>query len=121
MFLRAFGAPSDRNLIDVYLDGGIAYEGLIPGRPDDTIGIGFAYARISPNVAGFDALSGSPLVRDYQAIIEVTYQYAVGPGFSVQPEFQYVFHPGAHGVSNPADGLPIGDAAVFGLRATVQY
>ena len=121
VFARGFAAPSDRNLIDVYVDGGIAYEGLIPGRPEDTVGIGAAYARISPDVARFDALAGGPLVRDYQAVIETTYQYAVRPGFSVQAEFQYVFHPGAHGVADPVTGLPIGDTAVLGLRATVQY
>lgn len=121
VFLRAFAAPSDRNLIDVYADGGIAYEGLISGRPEDTVGVGVAYARVSPDVAHLDALAGGPLVQDYQAIIEATYQYVVLPGFSIQPEFQYVFHPGAHGVANPLDGLPIGDAAVFGLRATVHY
>ena len=120
-FVRVFGAPSDRNLLDVYADGGIAYEGLIPGRPEDTAGVSFAYARISPDVAQFDALAGGPLVRDYQAIIEATYQYLVSPAFSIQPEFQYIFHPGAHGVGNPVDGLPIGDAAVFGLRASIRY
>ena len=43
------------------------------------------------------------------------------PGFTVQPDFQYVFHPGAHGVADPIDGAPIRDAAVFGVRATIHY
>lgn len=122
MFLRASGAPSDRNLIDLYIDGGITYQGLIAGRPDDTIGISGAYARISPAVAFQDRISGAaPLVRDYQGLIEATYQYVVRPGFSLQPDFQYIFHPGAHDVADPIDGLSIRDAAVFGLRATVHY
>ena len=68
-----------------------------------------------------DIAAGTPLVRDYQAVIEATYQYAVLPGFTLQPDFQYIFHPGAHGVADPETGLPIKDAAVFGLRATIVY
>ncbi len=121
-FLRVTGAPSDRNLIDLYLDAGIAYKGLIPGRPDDTFGIAGGYGRISPSVSQGDVANGAaPLVRDFEAVIEVTYQYTVVPGFSLQPDFQYLIHPSAHGVADPANGRPIKDAAVFGLRTTIHY
>ena len=33
VFARVSGAPSDRNLIDLYVDAGIAYKGLIPAAP----------------------------------------------------------------------------------------
>ncbi len=121
-FLRVSGAPADRNLIDFYVDGGFAYKGLIPNRPDDTVGVAAAYGRISPQVSASDiALGNAPLIRDFQATLELTYQYTVIPGFTVQPDFQYVFHPGAHGVPDPVDGNPIRDAAVFGVRATIHY
>jgi porin len=118
VFLRANYLPNDRNLIDFYIDGGVSYKGLIPGRDDDTIGVAGGYGHISSLVSAADA---PPLVRDYQALIEVTYQATVLPGFTLQPDFQYVFHPGAHGVPDPNTGLPTHDAAVFGLRATVHY
>lgn len=122
VFLRASGAPGDRNLLDLYIDGGISYKGLIPGRPDDTVGVSGAYTRVSPNVAFQDQIGGgAPLVRDYSGLIEATYQYVVLPGFTVQPDVQYLFHPGAHGVADPVDGQPIRDAAVFGMRATIHY
>ena len=121
-FLRVSGAPQDRNLIDFYVDGGFAYKGLFPNRPDDTAGVAVAYGRVSPQVSASDiALGNAPLIRDFQAAIELTYQYTVIPGFTVQPDFQYVFHPGAHGVADPNDGNPIRDAAVFGVRATIHY
>ncbi|WP_246725247.1 carbohydrate porin [Beijerinckia sp. L45] len=119
-FLRIAATPSDRNSIDFYVDGGVSYKGLIPGRPDDTAGFSAAYGRSSPNLAQTDALTGA-LVHDYQALIEATYQIAILPGFTIQPDFQYIFHPGAHGVADPATGLPIRDAAIFGLRATAHY
>lgn len=121
VFLRGSYFPGDRNLIDLYLDGGVTYKGLIPKRDTDTAGVSFAYSRISPNVSAADIVDGSPLVRDYQAVIEATYQIAILPGFTVQPDAQYVFHPGAHGVAIPGTNQPIHDAAVFGLRATVHY
>lgn len=121
IFVRAMGAPPGRNLIDAFLDGGIAYQGLLPGRPQDTIGLSAAYAHISPAVTRQDSLSGAfPLIRDYQALIEATYQYVVFNGFTLQPDFQYVFHPGANGVAD-RDGNPLRNAAVFGLRATIVY
>jgi porin len=120
VFLRVAGTPSDRNPIDFYVDGGIAYRGLIPGRPDDTVGIAVAYGRSSPNLAQSDLRTGA-LVHNYGAALEATYQFTVVPGFTVQPDVQYLVHPGAHGVADPGDGLPIRDAAVFGLRATARY
>ena len=121
VFLRANYLPDDRNLINFYLDGGVSYKGLLPGRPDDTVGVSGAYGHISSYVSAADQLVGGPLVRDFQATIEATYQYVVLPGFSLQPDFQYIFHPGAHGVADPVDGQPIRDAAIFGLRATIHY
>ena len=122
VFARVAAAPSDRNLIDVYADGGIAYKGLLKGRPDDTVGVSVAYGKISPAVRAGDFATGAqPLIRDYQALVELTYQYAVIPGVTLQPDFQYIFHPGAHGVADPRDGEPTRDAAVFGLRFSVHY
>jgi porin len=127
VFLRVAGSPGDRNLIDFYVDGGIAYKGLIPGRPDDTFGISAAYARISDSVRGLDRdtifFTGAPQpVRNAEALIEVTYQAQVVPGWTVQPDFQYVFHPGG-GVVNPFDpnGARIKNAAIFGARTTIRY
>jgi porin len=41
-FVRAGGAPNDRNLINFYADGGLVYKGLTPDRPNDKIGIAAA-------------------------------------------------------------------------------
>ena len=51
LFGRVVGAPSDRNLIDFYADGGITFSGMIPRRPDDSLAIGVAYTGISDQSA----------------------------------------------------------------------
>ena len=66
---------------------------------------------------------GGPLpVRSSEALIEVTYQAQIIPGWTLQPDFQYVFRPGGN-VSNARDpnGAAIKDAAIFGLRTTIRY
>ena len=46
-FARIAGLPSDRNLIDFYLEGGLNFAGLVPGRPSDVFGFAVSYSRIS--------------------------------------------------------------------------
>jgi porin len=61
-------------------------------------------------------------LRDYEILFEVTYQAQIRPGSFVQPDFQYVFHPGG-GVIDPLNPFVgrIPDAAVFGLRTVMKF
>jgi len=123
-FVRAAYSPTRSSLIESYLDTGLAYKGLFEGRNDDTIGISLAQARISDDARRADRdtifYTGVPMPRRRaETVLEATYQAVVVPGFTVQPDVQYVFHPGA-GVAGP-DGRRLRNAAVLGVRATVQY
>ncbi|MFE1597954.1 carbohydrate porin [Methylobacterium sp. ID0610] len=127
VFLRLSGSPGDRNLLDLYLDAGIAYKGLFPGRSDDTLGLAFALSRVAPGArqADLDGILfsgiGQPR-RSAEAVLEATYQAVLGPGITLQPDIQYVFKPSG-GVRNPRDPDlgRVKNAAVFGLRATIRY
>ena len=126
-FVRAVGSPGDRNLIDLYLDAGIGYRGLLPGRSDDTLGAAVSYARISPSARGVDrdtilATGVAMPRRRFEALVEATYQAVLAPGVTVQPNLQYVFHPGGN-VADPRDpnGRRIRNATIVGLRATLTY
>ena len=128
MFARVSASPNDRNLVSFYADGGLTYKGLIPGRPDDVAGVSAGYVRISNSARGFDlddALLNTgnfAAIRSSEAVIEATYQAQIVPGFTVQPDVQYVFRPGGTQV-NPrsAVGAIEKDAAVIGVRATIRY
>jgi porin len=123
-FLRAGGVPNDRNLISFYADGGLLYKGLVPGRPDDKVGVAFAYARIGNNARGLDGDIGAfgnffyP-VRSGEAMIEMMYQTQWTKWWTVQPEVQYIIRPGG-GVLNPGDGLRP-NAWVMVLRSTISF
>jgi len=128
VFGRIAYSPPDRNLIDLYLDGGLGFVGLVPGRPSDRIGAGVAYMRISGDDQGLDRDTqfftgvASP-VRSSEKVIELIYEAHLKPGLLMAPYFQYVFRPSG-GIPNPNDPtgvLRIGDAAVFGVTTTLRY
>ncbi|HEX9209149.1 MAG TPA: carbohydrate porin [Bradyrhizobium sp.] len=130
--VTAFGriaySPPDRNLIDLYLDGGIGFVGFVPGRPLDRFGAAIAYMRISNTSRNLDLdtqfFSGVPSpVRSNETLIEMIYEAHIKSGWLVAPYFQYVFRPSG-GIPNPNDPtgtLRIGDAAVFGVTTTIRY
>lgn len=117
VFSRMSFSPSDRNLIDLHLDGGIVFAGLIPGRPDDRFGASILYARFSSAARAFArdqmALTGIPgVVRDYEANLELTYLAQVMPGWTVQPVWTYVWHPNGEAGRN---------ATVTGIRSIWRF
>ncbi|WP_299710330.1 carbohydrate porin [Tardiphaga sp.] len=127
-FARASVSPSDRNLVSVYIDGGVQVTGFSERRPNDKIGAAITYARISDGARQFDRdireFTGiATPVRDFEAIVELTYLAEVKPGVLVQPLFQYVMHPGGGAVdpNDPAQTRRIKDAAVFGVRTTINF
>jgi porin len=128
VFGRIAYSPPDRNLIDLYLDGGLGFVGLVPGRPNDRIGAGMAYMRISGDDQELDRdtrfFTGLPSpVRSSEKVIELIYEAHLKPGLLTAPYFQYIFRPSG-GIPNPNDptGVSrIGDAAVFGVTTTLRY
>jgi porin len=54
VFGRIAATPSDRNLVDFYLDGGIVLSGMLPSRPDDKLGASFIYSHISDRSRALD-------------------------------------------------------------------
>jgi porin len=127
LFLRVGGAPFDRNLIGFYADGGAAYRGLIPGRGTDVLGLAVGYAEIGDSAREFDrdtrAFSGiKGPVRGHEVAIELTYVAEIMPGWTIQPDLQYVFNPGGNvpDPSDPSGQRAIRDSLVLGVRTTVS-
>jgi porin len=126
LFARIMGAPGDRNLIDFSLNAGITLKAPLPDRDNDALGIGYGLAKVGNHAAGLDrdnnTINGAGIpVRSTEHFIEVTYQYQAAPWWLLQPDFQYVFNPGA-GLQDPNNpSRRIGDAAVLGLRTTITF
>ncbi|MGH6878140.1 MAG: carbohydrate porin [Rhizomicrobium sp.] len=125
LFVRALGTPQeDRNMIDFSLNAGLTMHEPILHRDDDTFGVGMGFAHVGTGAARLDAdtayfTNAFFPVRSGETFIEATYQYQAAPWWQVQPDFQYVFNPGA-GVLNPnVPGQVIKDEAVFGIRTNI--
>jgi porin len=111
--------------LSYYVDGGAGFKGLIPGRADDVLTFGFAYAKISADAIDADqdalAFNGPPYaVRDYEAVFELDYAAQIAPWWIVQPDLQYIVHPS--GGQNPNDPTQmLGNAFVAGIRSTIKF
>ena len=127
LFLRAMGAPlGDRNPVVFGMNGGLVLHEPFERRDDDTFGAAVEYAHVSGAEAAFNQATAfytgtfAP-VRSGETVLELTYQYQLTPAVILQPDFQYVFNPGA-GLANPGTpGQRIGNEAVIGLRTTLTF
>lgn len=128
VFWRVGGAPDDRNTVSFYTDGGLSYTGLIPGRDTDILTLGVAYAQVSSDLNAQDRetnnLNGTNApVRNYEMTLEATYQIVLAPWWTLQPDIQYIIHPGGN-VADPnvASGeQAIKNALVLGLRTSITF
>ena len=125
-FFRVAGAPSDRNLAQFGIDGGMVYKGLIPKRDWDTLGLAVSYLQMSDDIShgqqDVNALAaglGVPMpfakLADYEGVVELSYKAQVTAWWTIQPSLQRVFHPGGRVESN------VSDAWVFILQTTLRF
>lgn len=80
LFARGGVARARGHVVRAYVGGGLAYEGLAPGRGSDRIGLG---------VAAADPVEADP----WEVAFELTYRIPVLPWLSLQPDVQVVIDP----------------------------
>ena len=123
-FLQIVRAPDDRNLSDLFVEGGVTWKGPLPGRSHDQAGLALTYAgigaaarRFSEDVVFYGL--GTPYAQG-EPIIEATYRARLTPWLKVQPDLQYVINPGA-GIPTARNPAPLKNALVTGVRVTVNF
>jgi len=125
VFLQIMHGPDDRNLSDLFIEGGVNWKGPLAGRSHDQAGIALTYAGIGAAARNLsrDAVFYSGLGTPYaqgEPIIEATYRARLTPWLKVQPDLQYVINPGA-GVPTAQNPAPLRNALVVGVRLTVNF
>ena len=62
-------------------------------------------------------------IRDYEAAIELTYSVQLAQDWTLQPDLQYIIHPGCHAPNplDPSGNSPIPNAAVIGMRTILTF
>ena len=96
-------APSDRNTLPWFFSAGFVYPGLIPGRDNDTAAFGLAYGKFSKYLSG----------QHYEMVLEWTYEVAIAPWLTLQPDLQYIIQPS--GMSHIANAL------VGGMQIAINF
>lgn len=121
VFGRVIGAPAEGNMVELYWEGGITLDGLIKERPEDIIGFGIAYTGVSSHISAFQEQHGDAIIADFEMMAELSYIAQIVPGFYIQPDFQYFWNPGGHVALNEEGTEVVPNAAVLGLRTTINY
>ncbi len=111
-FGRTGFTPPDRNVVDFFFDMGFTYKGLIPGRGDDSFGLAYGFAALSPDArADIGAAGGDGAVSEM--VLEATYQCVLTPWCILQPDAQLIVNPGGE------NSAP--NAFVIGARLAITF
>lgn len=109
-FVRLGGADERVNVIDLYLGlGGVKRDLWTDG---DRLGLAVAAAHIGDHYRRAVAEDGGS-ADSSEVILELTYLWPVLEWLELQPDLQYVIHPGADSA--------LDDALVVGLRAVLSF
>jgi porin len=122
-------SPSRYSLLDFYYQTGLIYQGLIPGRPDDRLGVALGSAWFSSDAASAyhqtyeiqtaAAIAGGKPVYPAQpqptwgGVVEIDYQCMLTKWISVKPFLEYIMNPQQNGT--------LGNVLVLGTQAAVRF
>lgn len=100
-----------------FFTAGFAARGMFENRPRDTIELGVAAGYFSNDLGHarqMGELPGPPGGQDYEKVAELTYRFDLNGGaFFVQPDVQYIVHPGGSG--------DIKNATVLGVQLGINF
>jgi porin len=99
-----------QNTVPLYFDIGFNFRGILPSHVDDTLGLGFSYTQPSD---GLMDKGGIEIGGGYEGVVELTYRLSLIKHVFLQPDLQFIIHPGA--------GESAVMAVVAGLRLRISY
>lgn len=112
-FLRAGYADSDFARFDFSWSAGIVYNGIFPKRENSQLGFAVSQAHTLDDYRGQTFVNPDINPEVAETAIELSYKDKVLPWLTIQPDMQYIIHPGALGLRD--------DAFVIGSRLTANF
>jgi porin len=118
-FARAGASPEDRSLFELVVDGGVSWQGMIPTRDEDIFGLGATYARIAKDIGRaeeLDAVTNGTVYEKFsthETVVEAFYLVQLTDWWTLQPDVQWIIHPGGSGA--------VEDALVVALRTSFVF
>jgi len=111
-FARIGFSPNLSSIVGFYSDMGLVYTGLIPTRNADKLGLAFSYAQVGTQQLQ-NAARSTPSGASFEGVAELSYSIRLAPAIAIQPDLQYILHPGGT--------QQYGNALVVGVRAVVDF
>lgn len=124
VFGVAIAGTGGRQIQDFFFDGCAVLTGTFPGRPYDSLGVGFALKHFTPlglahvRAARASLGLGSRNVASTQTILELSYGIQNTPAVRHMPNLQCVINPDQ--VNHPFRPRPISNALVVGAKFSVD-
>ena len=113
LFFRGGLAPRDRNRYELAVDGGFNLFNPFTKMEGDVVGVGIVFAKVSDSICQLEEQAGIRPVSDYEIAFEVTGQFPVTTWLTLQPNVQWVYHPGSSNV--------LENALVLSIRSTFTF
>ncbi|GJM16631.1 MAG: porin [Thermodesulfobacteriota bacterium] len=99
-----FAPDSDINTFPFFMNGGLVYKGLIPGREQDYAGFGLVYGKYSSKLSPTPRQPTEFIIQseitgseDFEMVLEWMYKIQLTEWLNIQPDVQYVIKPGGTG------------------------
>jgi porin len=101
-----------------FFTAALVTRGIFPARPRDIIGLGVVYGHFSSDLHDSQQraqlLNPNVGVQQHETVVELTYRLALrGGALFLQPDVQYIIHPGGTG--------RFSDALVLGAQLAVNF
>jgi len=91
-------SPAESSINDFYMAYGLNYRGLFPERDSDVMGLAVAHASLNNSLLG----NNPEKYESCETAIEFTYKYKAFNSLTIQPNIQYIIHPGMQSDYNNA-------------------
>ena len=88
LFARYGYARDHVNTFEHFWSFGGQYQGIIPGRDDDVLGVGVAQGVFSNDLVKVGSRT------DHETVLESYYKIQLTPWFSISPDVQWIFRSG---------------------------
>ena len=96
-------APKEKiNTFPLFVSGGLVYQGLFNARDHDKTAFAVVYGKVSDDLKS----------KDFELLFELTHILEITSWLNIQPDIQYIVHPGGSG--------EIPDALVIGVLMAVD-
>jgi porin len=99
-FVSLTYSPPSKNTLEYFADAGLVYRGLLPKRPDDTLGAFGILGEFSSDLRDVQRAEHDE-VQTQEWVLELNYRVQLSLWFYLEPDLQYVIRPnGTRNVGN---------------------